>query len=78
MCPSPERPIILKIQSQKKLRKGNWESIYRMRKAKQLSTHEGSEGGGGHSWGEKANVLGCSFKKSTKFLTDEDGSIKGL
>ena len=78
MCPSPERPIILKIQSQKKLRKGNWESIYRIRKAKHLSTHGGSERGGGRSWGEKANALGYSFKKSTKSLTNGDGSIKGL
>ena len=49
MCPSPERPIILKIQSQKKLRKGNRESIYRIRKAEHLSTHGGSGGVGGRS-----------------------------
>ena len=78
MCPSPEWPIILKIQSQKKLRKENWESICRIRKAEHLSTHEGSEGEGGHCWGEKANAPGCSFKKSTKSLTDGDGSVNGL
>ena len=78
MCPGPEKPIILRIQSQKKLRKGNWESIYRVsiyriRKAEQLSIHGGSEGGGGRSWGGKANALECSFKKSTKSLTNGDG-----
>ena len=78
ICPSLGRPIILKIQSQKKLRKENWESIYRIRKAKQLSTHGGSEKEGGYSWGKKANTLGYSFKKSTKSLTNRDRSIKGL
>jgi len=41
--PSQERPIILRIQSQDKLREGNWESIHRVRKAEHLSTHGGSE-----------------------------------
>jgi len=72
--PSLEEPTILRIQCQKK----NWKSIYKIRKTKQLSTHRDSDGGGGHSWGEKANALGCSFKKSTKSLTDRDGSVKRL
>ena len=35
---------MLRKQSQKKLRKENWKSIYRIRIEKQLSTYEGSEG----------------------------------
>ena len=31
-----------------------------------MSTYRGSEGEGDHYWGEKTNILGCSFKKSTK------------
>jgi len=75
MCQSAEKPIMLRIQSQKKLRKENWKII---RKAKQLSTYRGLEGERGYSWGEKANILECSFENSTKFLTNRDGSIKRL
>ena len=43
-----------------------------------LSAHRDLKKEGDYSWEERAKALSFSFKKLTKSLIDENGSIKGL
>ena len=55
----PWQTIILRIQSQSKMRDETEKTIYGSKKANNLSTHGGSEGGVGCSWEEKAKAIGA-------------------
>jgi len=78
MPKSTNRPIILRIQSQRQQRDETVKTICKNRKANYLSTYRDSEEERDCSWEEKTKTLRFFFKKSTKFLINRDKSIKRL